>query len=642
MFRRWCSVVLAAAVVLVYAPPTQAQPAPIEAYGALPAVELVELSPSGRRMALVTVVGEERRLALFEPNGGVVLAQIGVGLAKVRDLVWAGEGHLIITTTVTEDFGAGKREVAIGQLYDVEQKRLRRVMDGIAGVSPLLWGVPITRNGAEGPEAYARSWNFAERRPYLYRINLTTGRGRVAVALSSDHESLVLDKDGEPLAEAVYNEARKRWALNLRASSTWREFWAVEAPLDSPSLVGVGRDGRSVVVFAERDPEMGPRYYEVDPSGVWTRLNFQQRPNSLIFHPGDRTLIGARLLEAEGERYVWFREAAAEPWSLVEAALPDRRPTLSAWTPDLRNLVVHTAGRGDSGTYHFIDLAGRAMNVLGQEYPAITAEKVGDIRAISYAAGDGLKIPAYLTLPPGVAEPKGLALVVLPHGGPESRDSYGFNWWAQAIASRGYAVLQPNFRGSTGFGRAFTEAGHGEWGRKMQTDLSDGVKHLAGEGVVDPSRVCIVGASYGGYAALAGAAFEPDVYRCAVSVAGVSDLRRMVEDEARDGGRRDSSTTRYWTRFMGASSVGDRALDERSPARQADRVAAPVLLIHGKDDTVVPVEQSRLMSRALRAAGKPVELIELNGEDHWLSRSETRRRMLAETIRFLEQHNPPQ
>lgn len=641
MFWRWCSAAFAAVAVLACATLTQAQPAPVEAYGDLPAVELVELSPSGKRMALVTVVGEDRRLAILDPGQGTLIAQIGVGLAKVRDLVWAGEGHLIITTGVTEDFGAGKREVYVGQLYDVEQKRLRRVMDGIASVSPLFWGYPITRNGAEGPEAYVRSWNFADSRPYLYRINLTTGRGRVAVGLSPDHEALVLDKDGEPLAEAVYNEAKKRWALNLRAGSTWREVWAVEAPLDSPALLGVGRNGRSVVVFAERDPALGPRYYEVDPSGVWTRLNFQQKPSSLIFHPDDRTLVGARMIEDEGDRYVWFRESVAEPWAMVEAALPDRRPTLAAWTPDLKSLVVHTSGRGDSGTYHFVDLTGRAMNALGQEYPAIPADKVGDIRAIRYDAGDGLKIPAYLTLPPGVTEPKGLPLVVLPHGGPESRDAYGFDWWAQAIASRGYAVLQPNFRGSPGYGREFTEAGHGEWGRKMQTDLSDGVRHLAAQGVVDPARVCIVGASYGGYAALAGAALEPDVYRCAVSVAGISDLRRMVEDEAREDGRRDSSTTRYWNRFMGASGVGDRALDERSPARQADRVKAPVLLIHGKDDTVVSIQQSRIMNRALRDAGKPVELIELNGEDHWLSRSETRRRMLAETIRFLEQHNPP-
>jgi len=230
---------------------------------------------------------------------------------------------------------------------------------------------------------------------------------------------------------------------------------------------------------------------------------------------------------------------------------------------------------------------------------------------------------------------------VLVHGGPASRDVPGFDWWAQAIASRGYAVLQANFRGSTGYGDAFLEAGYGEWGRKMQTDLSDGVRWLADQGVIDPARVCVVGGSYGGYAAMAGPTLDTGVYRCAVSVNGVSDLRRMVDREARRRAEDENAAVRYWNRFMGAERLGDRSLDERSPVRLAAQADAPMLLIHGRDDTVVPVEQSRLMAQALRRAGKPVELIELDGEDHWLSRSDTRLTMLTAMIDFLLEHNPP-
>jgi dipeptidyl aminopeptidase/acylaminoacyl peptidase len=262
------------------------------------------------------------------------------------------------------------------------------------------------------------------------------------------------------------------------------------------------------------------------------------------------------------------------------------------------------------------------------------------VRSIHYAARDGLDIPAYLTLPPGVTDPSGLPLVVLAHGGPASRDVAGFDWWAQALASRGYAVLQANFRGSTGYGRAFLEAGYGEWGRKMQTDLSDGVRWLAAEGIIDPARVCIVGASYGGYAAMAGLTLDSDVYRCGVSVAGVSDLRRMVNWEAEQARHKNNQTVRYWNRFMGAARLNDRALDALSPAFLAASVDSPLLLIHGRDDTVVPIEQSRVMAEALRRAGKPVEFVELPGEDHWLSRSATRQQMLAETVRFLEVNNP--
>jgi dipeptidyl aminopeptidase/acylaminoacyl peptidase len=206
------------------------------------------------------------------------------------------------------------------------------------------------------------------------------------------------------------------------------------------------------------------------------------------------------------------------------------------------------------------------------------------------------------------------------------------------MASRGYAVLQPNYRGSDGLGDALLEAGYGQWGRKMQTDLSDGVRDLAAKGIIDPKRVCIVGASYGGYAALAGAALDPGVYRCAVSVAGPADLRRFVDWSK---GYRGRAAYRYWTRFMGAEDSRDAVLAQISPAAHADRVAVPVLLIHGKDDTVVPLEQSQLMADALRKAGKPVELVVQPGADHWLSRGDTRLQTLQATMAFVEKNNPP-
>jgi dipeptidyl aminopeptidase/acylaminoacyl peptidase len=206
------------------------------------------------------------------------------------------------------------------------------------------------------------------------------------------------------------------------------------------------------------------------------------------------------------------------------------------------------------------------------------------------------------------------------------------------MASRGYAVLQVNFRGSDGLGASFLQAGFGQWGRKMQTDLSDGVRFLASQGTIDPKRVCIVGASYGGYAALAGAALDAGVYRCAVSVAGIGDLARFVTwSKAQNG----VSAFRYWTRFMGAENADAPTLAAISPAAHVDRVGIPILLVHGRDDTVVPLEQSQIMADALKKAGKPVDLVIEKGEDHWLSRGETRLQMLEATMAFLEKNNPP-
>ena len=236
--------------------------------------------------------------------------------------------------------------------------------------------------------------------------------------------------------------------------------------------------------------------------------------------------------------------------------------------------------------------------------------------------------------------PKNLPLVVLPHGGPAARATADFDWWSQALADQGYAVLRPNYRGSA-LPMRFLAAGFGEWGRKMQTDLSDGVRYLVREGIADPARVCIAGASYGGYAALAGVTLDPGIYRCAVSIAGPSDLKRMLKWVSDKHVDRDNVELRYWDRFMGVTGPGDPALEKISPVKHIDAVNVPVLLIHGRDDTVVPFEQSEVMFDALRHAKKDVEFVQLKHEDHWLSRSETRLQMLQTSVAFLRAHNPP-
>jgi dipeptidyl aminopeptidase/acylaminoacyl peptidase len=180
----------------------------------------------------------------------------------------------------------------------------------------------------------------------------------------------------------------------------------------------------------------------------------------------------------------------------------------------------------------------------------------------------------------------------------------------------------------------------GEWGGKMQTDLSDGVRYLAAQGVIDTARVCIVGASYGGYAALAGATLDTGIYRCAVDVAGPSDLPRLIAYGSSREGRQGVGVERYWDRYMGAKGQSDPHLAAISPAFHADKVAIPILIIQGRDDTVVPFEQSQIMADALKRAGKPYDFVILNHEDHWLSRGDTRLQMLQATIDFLVKNNP--
>jgi dipeptidyl aminopeptidase/acylaminoacyl peptidase len=201
-------------------------------------------------------------------------------------------------------------------------------------------------------------------------------------------------------------------------------------------------------------------------------------------------------------------------------------------------------------------------------------------------------------------------------------------------------VFQPNFRGSTGYGTAFERAGDGEWGRKMQSDISDGLAELARQGIADPKRACIVGASYGGYAALAGVTVQHGLYRCAVSIGGVANPNDFLDwIDSRHG--HDSMAVNYMKRLLGTDSLDDEKLDPISPVEQAAKADAPILLIYGKDDTVVPTRQSEAMAKALQKAGKPVQVVVLKEEDHWLSREATRVQALTETIAFIEKNNPP-
>ena len=259
--------------------------------------------------------------------------------------------------------------------------------------------------------------------------------------------------------------------------------------------------------------------------------------------------------------------------------------------------------------------------------------------AISYPARDGLTITAILTWPPGLSDDQkvNLPLLVMPHGGPRTYDSLKFDWMAQYFANRGYLVLQPNFRGSSGFGTEFLNAGNGEWGGKMQDDVTDGAQALINSGKADPDRTCIVGWSYGGYSALAGGAFTPDMFKCVVAIAPVSDIPRMISDVKRKHGAYHWVVD-YWEELISDGKIDKAKLKQISPSNHANAFTAPVLLIHGKHDATVPIDQSYIMQKALKRAGKSVELIKIKGEDHHLSESENRLAALKAMDAFITKH----
>ncbi|HEX3699100.1 MAG TPA: S9 family peptidase [Phenylobacterium sp.] len=628
----------ALAFLLLAAP---AAAAPLELYGKLPSIETGAVSASGSQLALVVTNGEDRRIAVQDLASGKLTFVGDLGQAKVRDIRWAGDQHLIITHSITTkpngaEVEADRAEYMFASDLDLGTHRLNQLLRDAGESMNTVIGLPMVRTVEGQATVFLQGVHFINSQGVLalYRIDLVHDGSRLLESGVAATQDFIVGPDGRVLAQELYDSRSSRWTLKTNVQGLWRDAVVQADALDPPDVLGLGRDGQTILVNLD---DAGWR--EVGLDGKMGQPIAAADGQQAIHDPVSGKLIGHAELVGDEQKISFFDPADQRAWQAVEAAFPDHRLSLVSWSNDRRKILVSADSAAGGPGYALVDLATGASKWLGGQYQGLTWADIAEVQAVRYKAADGFQLSGYLTLPRG-RDPKGLPLVVFPHGGPASRDEPGFDWWAQGMASRGYAVLQVNFRGSSGFGWDYLKAGFGEWGRKMQTDLSDGVRYLAGQGVIDPKRVCIVGGSYGGYAALAGATLDRGVYRCAVSFGGVADLKRLViYDRNRGGG---AAASRYWDRFMGAKDLGDPVLAKYSPALQAANADIPILLIHGKDDTVVPLDQSLEMADALKRAGKPVELVVQDNADHWLSLGATRLGMLQATMAFVEKHNPPQ
>ena len=637
---------LCAALALIWLAIAQPVPAvpPLAVYGRLPAFETARIAPSGRRVAMVGLFGDSRRLKVVEDAKEIF--SLPVGGWKVRDLFWAGNDKVLLSVSDTEVLGPGftaaKAELARMLVVPISSGEPWPVFgtgSSIAGSVRGYYGA-VERDGRwygyfggttleTGP---FRAGASASTRPELYEVDLDDRTTRRIGSRPDDPARIrdwAIDADGRVAASLDVHNSTGNWVIRKAGGAVIARGSTLTGEI---SLLGLGRTP-GTIIYSLGDDMANRRLIELSLSGgAPTELLagisidaylFDNRSFLFLGHVEDGDLPEERFFDP---RFETAMMAARRAFPGVSVRLADASEKFD-------RLIVETSGPGDPDSWWLLDGTTGGKERLGQGY-AIDPADVGPMRMLRFRAADGLEMAGVLTLPPG-ASANNLPLVMLPHGGPPARDYPVFDWWAQAFAARGYAVFQPNFRGSTGLGSAFRRAGWGEWGRKMQSDISDGLAELARQGIIDPKRACIVGGSYGGYAALAGVTLQQGLYRCAVSVAGIGDIPRMLRDTVRESGD-DLSLDRAMKREVGAG----RDMVAVSPASFADRADAPILLIHGEDDTVVPFAQSRAMANALKRAGKPVELLTLEGEDHWLSKSVTRLKMLEAAVAFVEKHNP--
>jgi dipeptidyl aminopeptidase/acylaminoacyl peptidase len=331
-------------------------------------------------------------------------------------------------------------------------------------------------------------------------------------------------------------------------------------------------------------------------------------------------------------RYVWKDKQFEADYELLVQKLPGKMVTFQSSTKDEHLFIISARADADPGSVYLYDRQTKQLTPQYVSREKLPRDSLAPMTTLRYKSSDGLEIPAYLTLPKGVA-PKALPLIVLPHGGPWARDVWGYNGLAQFLANRGYAVLEPNFRGSTGYGKKFLDAGNKEWGGKMQDDITWGVKHLVADGTADPKRIGILGGSYGGYATLAGVAFTPDVYAAAVSIVGPSNLLTLL-----------NSIPPYWeagrkvfNERMGDPSTpeGKAQLERQSPLNSAAKIKTPLMVIQGANDPRVNKAESEQIVIALRDRGFPVEYILAPDEGHGFARPVNNMAAFAAAEHFL-------
>jgi len=470
----------------------------------------------------------------------------------------------------------------------------------------------------------------------VYKANVYTGKLTRVKKHSNSVRSWYADRAGNVRIGEHYDDKKRKVTYKILDTATqkWVVAWEYVV-LDEPDIgiAGFGNNPNELFIFADHEGRQALFKADLSKPGYPKELVLSD-PNydvtgRLIYSSALKEVVGLYYNDGTSKSVFWNKEYKAFQAGL-DKALPDTRNYISSMSDNARKYLVFTTNNIKPGTYLFGDRDDKSLVPIADTYPDLTEEVLVEKESRTYKARDGLELEGFLSLPKTFAN-KPTATIILPHGGPMSEDGKSFDMFSTFMANRGYVVFQPNFRGSSGYGHDFMMQAVGGYGLEMQDDLEDAVKYLIDEKIADPNKVCIVGASYGGYAALMGATKTPDLFQCAISFAGMSDLVKM------------SNSFRYFTnRNTARKQFGEdkNQLKETSPVRMAERVKVPILLIHGKDDSVVPVVQSRVMADALKDAGKVYEYLELENGTHHLDYLPDRQQTFEAMDNFLKKYLP--
>lgn len=639
-----------------------AAPLSIDDLFKLPAYGNVTLSPNGQFMAATIPLFDRQNLAVLDVEKREAKVLSGMKHADVRSIFWASDDRIIYTTGDRQ----GKDFAGDGGIFAVNKdgSGARTLVEPFLAPDKIrfVWRETTLIGRVPGnPDELVVSANDRQVRSQdIYRLNVQNGRKTLVSVDTPGHVlQWVLDKDLQPRAALCHDIDQRRWWFAYRAAGASAGAWKTLAewderlenvviprafdPLEPKSMYVCSNVGRNTLAFFKFDLDsgklgelvagtdrydMGSFYLIGSPLGEGGRLLFGGTEDQ----PGK--LIGLRL-NADRETTIWFDDEARRLQAAIDQALPGR---VNRFDPNRSRSLVFSYSSTEPGAWFLFDKTRRSMEDTGiRSRPWLDSAQMSPTRYVTYTARDGMKIGAYLTLPRQARTGTPVPLVLLPHGGPWAKDNWSFDAEAQFLASRGFAVLQPNFRGSTGYGARHLTASYKQWGGTMIDDMIDGVEWAIKEGHADKARIGAYGASYGGYATLALLVKRPDLFRWGVNYVGVTDMAV----------HQDTQPAQLYGNFAGLAKIinGDQKADAAmfqatSPARHVDKIVAPVFHAYGGQDRNVDYANGREIKSAFDKAGKPYEWMFVADEAHGYRQPPNVKAFYTRFEAFIRQHTP--
>lgn len=638
------------ALILFALPQTHAlaTPAPLvpsEVFAAEGSLSGLNISPDGDSLAYQQLSGGKTYITVRSLSSDIAFSRAIPEDSELNWFRWAGNGRVLLSVSTLKQYrgqrsGLGS-EFQQTELYVVDTQAQTVRYAGPERVGPD--GDNILHVDPEGKFLILSARESIYKYPAVFRIDLATGESEKIVQERDRVWRWVADTDG--VVRMGYSYRRSATFVFYRSSETERfkridkikdrEIISETAePLLDGFVITPGSDEAYVLTDGGNDNFALHRFNLIENT-VGEQVFAVPGHDLNRFRLNPDGSLKSVLYTDERDRIKWFDEGLANHQSALEKALPGQEVWITSHSDDRSRMVIFTTSPQDPGSYYLFEPGARKLDRFGGINDRIDPEIMARTTYESYEARDGTQIPAYLTLPVGV-EPKALPLIIMPHGGPYGvRDTLDYNMRVQFLANRGYAVLQPNYRGSGGYGKDFVNLGDGQIGRAMQDDLDDGMDWLVERGIVDAGRVCLVGSSYGGYASLWGVTRNPERYRCAASFAGVTDYDRQL--------RFNSSYLKHryakdWLETVRGEDGFD--MDDVSPKSMVRNLQRPVLLAHGKEDSRVPYHQFTVYKDALEDVGADAVFVTYEEEGHGFTDKENRQDWLDQLEAFLTKHNP--